>query len=137
MATILIRETEIKITDVLSQIATGLTYKQILDKYPQLELTDILMSAKTASEIIDTMMKVRQNHTLSVSMEFIVKDNQMVSIDAMRQKHKRAFVKWNSQEIDQLVALFKQEKPVEEIAKILERSPESIKIKLRRMGMME
>ena len=51
MADVQIRDTNVKITDILQLIGEGFTYEQITQKYPQITIADIMMSAKIAEEL--------------------------------------------------------------------------------------
>lgn len=137
MAEIQIRDTNVKITDILKLIGDGCTYSQITQKYPDMTIADIMMSAKVAEEIIGTMVKIHGNYLSSVKMEFIFKNGHFKSIDELQQKHKRAFVKWDTAEDNNLVSMYKSGKKITEIAEILQRTHGSIKARLERLGMIK
>ena len=57
MISILIRDTEVKITDVLKLLGEGYTYDQISNKF-KITPTDIILSARIASDIISEMVSI-------------------------------------------------------------------------------
>ncbi|KAA3631697.1 MAG: DUF433 domain-containing protein [Calditrichaeota bacterium] len=137
MAEIVIRDTEVKVTDVLRMIGDGFTYGQIVDKYPKLAIADIMMSAKVAEEIIGSMVKIRGNNLSNLQMEFVFKNGRFQSLEELQEKHPRAFEKWNTAEDNNLVSLYKSGKTVKEIATILQRSIGSIRARLLKFGLIE
>ncbi len=137
MADVQIRDTNVKITDILRLIGDGFTYEQITTKYPQMNLTDIMMSAKVAEEIIGTMVKLHGNKIPAVKMEFIFKNNSFKSIAELQKTIPRAFAKWNESEDNNLVSMFKSGKEIKEIASVLQRSERSISLRLEKFGLVE
>ncbi len=136
MADVQIRDTNVKITDILHLIGNGFTYEQIIQKYSQITLTDIMMSAKVAEEIIGTMVKLHGNTIPAVKMEFIFKNNTFKSIEELQKANPRAFAKWNTAEDNNLVNMFKNGKEIKEIAEVLERSTGSIRARLEKFGLI-
>ena len=137
MADVQIRDTNVKITDVLGKLAEGLTYEQIIKQYPQVTLTDIMMSAKIAEEIIGTMVKIHGNTIPSVRMEFVFRNNRFKSIDVIQQEIPRAFAKWNTAEDNNLISMFKSGREIKEIADSLHRSIGSIRARLEKFGLLQ
>ncbi len=60
--TIYIRDTKVKITDVLDMIAQGYLYNSILYKYPDLSITDIMLSAQFAKDLIEKIISLDDNN---------------------------------------------------------------------------
>lgn len=136
MADVQIRDTNVKITDILHLIGNGFTYEQISKKYPQITLTDIIMSAKIAEEIIGTIVKLHGNTIPAVKMEFIFKNNNFKSIEELQKTNPRAFAKWNTAEDNNLINMFKSGKEIKEIADVLKRSIGSIRARLEKFGLI-
>ncbi len=137
MADVQIRDTNVKITDILHLIGNGFTYEQIIHKYSQITLTDIMMSAKVAEEIIGTIVKIHGNTIPAMKMEFIFKNNNFKSIEELQKTNPRAFAKWNTAEDNNLINMFKSGKEIKEIADILERSIGSIRARLEKFGLIK
>lgn len=137
MADVQIRDTNVKITDILSSLADGYTHEQILKKYPQMTLKDIMMSAKIAEEIIGCIVKIHGNTIPAVRMEFVFRNNRFKSIEDLQQKIPRAFAKWNTAEDNNLISMFKSGKEIKEIADTLERSIGSIRARLEKFGLIQ
>ena len=135
MADVQIRDTNLKITDILNLLGEGYTHEQIISKHPQITLADIMMSAQIAEEIIGSMVKLYGNRIPAVKMEFIFRNNKFKSIEDLQQTTPRAFAKWNPSEDDSLVSLFKSGKQVKEIAAVLQRSDRSINLRLEKFGL--
>ncbi len=137
MADVQIRNTNLKITDILHLIGDGLSYEQIMLKHPQITMTDIMMSAKIAEEIIGTMVKLHGTTIPSLRMEFVFRNNRFKSIEDMQQVNARAFAKWNQAEDTNLITMFKSGKEIKEIADVMERSIGSIRARLEKFGLLE
>ena len=136
MADVQIRDTNVKITDILNLIGNGYSYEQITKKHPEMTIADIMMSAKVAEEIIGSMVKMHGNIIPAIKMEFIFKNNNFKSIEELQKTVPRAFAKWNTAEDNNLVNLFKSGKEIKEIADILERSIGSIRARLEKFGLI-
>ena len=137
MADVQIRDTNVKVTDILNLIGNGYTYEQITLKYPQMTHADIMMSAKVAEEIIGSMIKIHGDTIPAVRMEFIFKNNRFKSIDDLQKVNPRAFAKWNTAEDNNLVSMFKSGKEIKEIADALDRSIGSIRARLEKFGLIQ
>ena len=136
MASITIRDTDVKITDVLKLIGEGYSYEQISKKY-NITAVDIMLSAQIAENAITKMVKLKGAEALSGEMEFILKNSQIVSLDEIRKEHPRAFEKWNKKEDEDLIEFFNSRKQIVDIANLLQRSPGSIKARLEKVGLIE
>ena len=135
MISILIRDTEVKITDVLKLLGEGYTYDQISNKF-KITPTDIILSARIASDIISEMVSIKGKDIISANMEFILKNGKMVPLEEVRKKHPRAFEKWHENETNNLISYYKSGKSVAEISIILQRSYGSIKAQLEKIGLI-
>ena len=137
MAEIQIRETNVKITDILHLIGEGFTYEQIIKKYPMLSYADIMLSAKISEEIIGTMVKIWGEKLTSVKMEFVFKNGNFKSIDELKKTNPRAYAKWDGAEDNNLISLFKSGKSIKEISAIMQRTYGSIKSRLEKFELIQ
>ncbi len=136
MPDIMIRDTDLKITDVLHLIAAGHSYKQILEYRPELTLADIMLSAKVAEDLIEQVVLLDKLASVESQMKFIVHSGKLKSLDAVRRDNGRAFEKWREEEEDEMVRLFKANESIAQIAKHLKRSYGSIRARLIRVGLI-
>jgi len=136
MPDIMIRDTDLKITDVLHLIAAGHSYKQILEHRPMLTLADIMLSARVAEELIEKIVMVDKLASVEGQMKFIVHNGKFKSLDEVRRDSGRAFEKWSEEEEDEMVRLYKAEEKIAQIAKHLKRSYGSIRARLIRVGLI-
>lgn len=134
---ITIRDTGVRITDILDMISKGFSYYQILLSDPRLTLSDIMVTAKVAGELID--MFVTPAHTIDVegSIEVIAKGGKIQNLTKIRKEHPRAYEKWSTDEEERLVQLFHSGQTVTEIARVMERQLGAIKTRLKRLGLIE
>lgn len=134
---ILIRDTEVKVTDILDMISRGLSYYQILLSDSRLTLGDIMVTAKLAKELIDNF--VTPEHTIIVdsSIEIIATGGKIHNLSRMREEHPRAYMKWTESEEAQLTELFHAGKGITEIAKALQRKRGAIKSRLEKLGLIK
>ena len=134
---ITIRDTEVKITDILDMISKGFSYYQILLTDPRLTLLDIMITAKVAKELME--MFVTPVHTIVVegSIEVIAKGGQIQNLTKIREEHPRAYEKWSTNEEERLIQLFHSGRSVAEIAKVMQRQLGAVKTRLRRLGLIE
>ena len=137
MSNVMIRDTEVSITDVLGLIATGHSYKQVLETHPSLSLGDIMLSAKVALDLIDRITIVEKELNVEGEMKFTVKGGQFKSVDELKKDHPRAFEKWTDQEQQDVVRMFKAGDKISVIAEKLQRSYGSIKARLERLGLVD
>lgn len=137
MGNVMIRDTEVSITDVLGLIATGHSYKQMLEVHPKLSLGDIMLSAKVALDLINKIIMVEEDLKVEGAMKFTVKSGQFKSVDELKKDHPRAFEKWTEQEHQDVVRMFKAGDRISVIAEKLQRSYGSIKARLERSGLVD
>jgi len=132
--TVLIRNTEIRVTDILELIAKGNSYKQILTELPQLNIGDIMAAAQFCNEIISDLIVEGDHIRLEGRLTLTAK---IVNLTKLRQEHPRAYEKWEPAEDDNLKRLFQQGKRINEISEILMRQPGAILSRLRMMGLIK
>jgi len=134
--TVLIRNTEIKVTDILDMIARGYSYRQILTELPQLNVGDIMAAAQFAFEILNDLMVEGSDHIrLEGRLTFI--NGKYVNLTKLRKEHPRAYVKWEPDEDDNLKRLFQQGKNFKELSEILMRQPGAIISRLNFIGLVK
>lgn len=132
-----IRDTGVAVTEVLDLVGEGHTYEQILRIHLNLTMADIMAIAKFASDVIsgyvtsDGLIKVNHN------TEFRLSGNRAFNLTEMRKEHPKAFVKWTTNEDNQLMALFKKGEGISQIAKIHQRKPGAIRARLDKLGLLE
>ena len=136
MATITIRDTDIKITDILKHIGEGYSYEQISKKC-NITHADIMLSARLAEDLLNKSIKIKGAESLTAEFEFVLRKGKLESLDEIRKDHPRAFEKWNKKEDEDLMNFYSNRRKITEIAQILQRSPGSIKIRLEKLGLIK
>jgi uncharacterized protein (DUF433 family) len=136
MTQIFIRDTGIKITDILKLLSQGLGHRQIIEKFPTLSLQDILMSLQIANEYLEKSVKMINGNELTAEMKFVLKNGAVYSLDEIRADHPKAFAKWDSDEDARLVELFKSSKSFIEISEELKRTVGAVKARLIKHGLL-
>jgi len=133
---ILIRDTNVKITDILEMISRGQSYYQILLSDSRLTLSDIMVTAKLAKEFIDHF--VTPVHTIVVkgNIEVIATGGKIENLTQVRRDYPRAFMPMTTEEEEQLVQLFHQGMSLAEIAKVLKRKRGAIRTRLKKLGLI-
>ncbi len=134
---ILIRDTEVKVTDILDMIARGLSYYQILLSDSRLTLADIMVSAKLAKELIDNFVTPEHTIVVNGSIHVAASGGRIHNVTKLREEHPRAFMKWSEEEEQQLAELFLAGKNMNEIARVLKRRRGAIKLRLQRLGLLK
>lgn len=135
--TVLIRNTEIKVTDILGQIARGSSYKQILTEFPQLNVGDIMLAAQFAGEILNDLIVEGSDHIrLDGRLQLTTNNGKVVNLSTIRKDHPRAFMKWEPAEDDNLKRLFQQGKNYNELSEILMRQKGAIIARLQFLGLI-
>lgn len=137
MSQVMIRETDVSVIDVLTLIAKGHSYKQVLETHPQLSLGDIMLSARVALDLIGRVRMVEKELKVEGEMKFTVKGGQFKSVDELKQDHPRAFEKWTDQEEQDVARMFKAGDSIKVIAEKLQRSFGSIKARLIKLGLID
>jgi hypothetical protein len=100
---------------VLSLIADGLSYEQIIDNHPEITYPDIFKAAEEA---------LSHNESESKYKERMV---------AIKSRYPRAYKKWTDDEDRKLSLMHAQGDKVAIIAKALERQPSAIRSRLAKL----
>lgn len=134
---ITLRDTGIKITDVLDMISQGFRYNQILEKFPKLSLGDVFVSAKFAADFL--RQYVTADDTIEVEGEVVVvaHNRRIINLTEIRKEHPRAYEKWEPSEDNELIAFYRSGKKIAEIAELLQRQPGAIRSRLNKLGMVK
>ncbi len=132
---ITLRDTGIKITEVLDMISQGFGYNQILEKFPELSLGDVLVSAKFAADFI--RQYITADETIEVEGEIVVAahNRRIINLTKIRKEHPRAYEKWEPSEDNELTAFYRNGKKIDEIAGLLQRQPGAIRSRLDKLGL--
>jgi uncharacterized protein (DUF433 family) len=134
--TVLIRNTEIKVTDILEQIAKGSSYKQILTEFPQLNVGDIMTAAQFSYEILSDLMVEGSDH-IRLEGRITLTNGKYVNLTKLRKEHPRAYAKWEPAEDDNLKRLYQQGKNFNELSEILMRQKGAIIARLQFLGLIK
>ena len=132
---ITLRDTGIKITEVLDMISQGFGYNQILEKFPELSLGDVLVSAKFAADFI--RQYITADETIEVEGEIVVAahNRRIINLTEIRKEHPRAYEKWEPPEDNELTAFYRNGKKIDEIAGLLQRQHGAIRSRLDKLGL--
>ena len=103
---------------MLSLIADGRSYDQILGLCPELTYKDIFHAAEEAVEIIGNP-----------------KSSHQVRLEEIKRRHSMAYEKWTAAEEDRLRRMHSEGKSNYEIAEILQRQPSAISSRLGKLGL--
>lgn len=134
---IMIRDTGVKVTDILAMIAKGFSYYQILLSDPRLNLSDIMVTAKLAQELIEGFVVAENQIEVSGSIQIIASGGRIKNLTALRKEYPRAFEKWTEDEEQELVQMFNDGKDMVAIAKVLQRKRGAIISRLKKIGLIE
>ena len=134
---IFIRDTKVKITDILDMISKGYLYNSILYKYPNINIQDIMNSAQLARELIDKIYVEDENIRLYSNIKIIARHEKLINLTEIRKKYPRAYLKWELTEDEQLTKLFKAGKSYTEISKLLQRQKGAIISRLRKVKLIQ
>ena len=133
--TLLIRDTEVKVTDVLRLIVQGFSYPQILTTYPDLVTSDIQAAAKLALTFIEQYVTSEDNLRLDHVVEITANNGKLVNLSKVREQHPRAFMPWKTSEDTRLIEAFRAGARIEDIAKAHQRNYAAIKKRLEKLGL--
>ena len=134
---IYIRNTQVKVTDILDMIGNGYMYNSILYKYPGLSITDIMAAANFAKLIIEEMVNAEEEITVGSKIEIIAHGKQIINLTKLRKTHPKAFEKWTSDEDAHLIKLYHKGEKTDEISIILQRQKEVIITRLKELELMK
>jgi len=132
---VIIRDTEIRVTDILERIAKGQSYKQILVELPQLNVGDIMASAQFSYEILNDLIVEGSDH-IRLEGRITLTNGKYVNLTKLRKEHPRAYVKWEPAEDDNLKRLFQQGKKYDELSEILMRQKGAVVARLQFLGLI-
>ncbi|MGH8016126.1 MAG: DUF433 domain-containing protein [Candidatus Zixiibacteriota bacterium] len=132
---VLVRDTEIRVTDILEKIAKGYSYKQILTELPQLNVGDIMMAAQISFEILNDLVVEGSDH-IRLEGRLTLTNGKYVNLTKLRKEHPRAYIKWEPAEDDNLKRLHQQGKRINELSEILMRQPGAIMARLQFLGLI-
>jgi hypothetical protein len=104
---------------ILTAIAAGHTYEQILANYPAWTYHDICQAAAEA-----------------LSLSAVGRPNYAERMEGIRRENPRAYEKWTDEEDAQLRQLFQSQTPQNEIARILQRKPSAIRSRLVKLNLV-
>lgn len=135
--TIYIRNSGVKITDILDMIGRGYAYSAITEKYKSLSLTDIMATAWFAKELIEEYVTSDEMIEISAEIKLRATGQRVVNISKVREKHRRAYEKWPPEEDKRLAGLFRSGLGAKQIAVELERQPGAISARLDRLGLID
>jgi hypothetical protein len=133
---ILIRDTDVAITDILEMISRGLSYYQILLSDSRLTLSDIMVTAKIAQELISEMVTPNSTITVEGAIEVTAHGGRIKNLSRIRQEHPRAFEPWSQDEERQLVEMFHAGKDVSDMARALQRKQGAITARLKKLELV-
>lgn len=102
---------------ILSLIADGHSYAQIVDGHPDITYRDIFAAAEEALRLNETDSDYHQRMAV------------------IKRKHPRAYEKWSDEEDDELRSLFKRGVGSSEAAEHFGRQPSAISSRLNKLGL--
>ena len=133
---ITIRNTGVRITEVLDLLAKAYSYEQIVKQMPALTLSDVMVAAGTASRLINEMIDSDDQLTVDGEIKITVNKGQIVNLTSVRKEHPRAYEPWSRQEQEQMIALYQEGKTIKEICETLERQPGAVRTRLGKAGLL-
>lgn len=107
-----------KSSAILSLIADGHSYAQIVDGHPDISYLDIFHAAEEALRLSESDSDYHQR------------------LAAIKKKHPRAYEKWSDSEDVELCSMFRLGVSIDEIAKRFERQPSAIGARLNKLGLI-
>ena len=133
---ILIRDTNVTVVNVLRLLANGRLYDQILKEYPALTLADILASIQVATDLLEQWVTPDGAIKIDSTLKVIARNTHLIDVTKMRETHPRAYEKWETAEDNRLASLFKEGRKPDEIATLLGRQKGAIIARLKGLGLM-
>lgn len=134
---ITIRNTNVKITDVLEMIARRYLYERIMKEYPELTMSDIMASARVAVELLNKFVTTDEPIRIESEIKIIAHNGKLQTLAELRKKYPRAYEKWTEDEVSQVVSLYRSGKKIGEIAELLQRQSGAIRSRLEKLGEIE
>ena len=134
---IYIRNSGVKITDILDMIGRGYSYSAITEKHKSLSLTDIMAAAWFAKELIEEYVTSDEVIVISAEIKLRASGQRVVNVSKIREEFPRAYEKWPPEEDKQLTGLFRSGLKIQQIAIELKRQPGAISARLDKLGLTE
>lgn len=120
-----------KSAHILSLIAAGHSYAQIVDGNPDLTYRDIFAAAGEALRLDDVVARKQDGTIKSVKTSA-----PPAFVTNARREFARAYEPWSDQEDTQLAVLIAEGLGQAEVAVRLQRQPSAIESRLRRLGLL-
>ena len=133
---ITIRDTGVKVTEVLESLASGLSYQQILEAYPKLILGDIMSTARLALDFIEQYVTSEGAIFLDHVIEIRANSGKFVNVSKIREEFPRAYEPWKTGEEAELIEMHKRGMSIPKIAEALRRQPGAVSLRLRARGLL-
>jgi DNA-binding NarL/FixJ family response regulator len=134
---ITIRNTNVRVTDVMEMIARGYSYECIMKEYPDLTMSEIMASARTAAELLSKCVTVDDPIKIDSEIKIIAHNGKLQTLTELRKKYPRAYEKWTEDEEKQVVSLYRSGKRIGEIAELLQRQRGAIRGRLEKLDEIE
>jgi len=132
-----IRDTEIKVTDILGMISKGYSYYQILLSDSRLTLSDIMVTAKLAQELIQEFVAPDNQIIVEGVIQVVANSGRIQNLTELRKEHPRAFEKWTETEEGQLTEMYSSGRSLAEIARVLKRKRGAVRTRLKKLGLID
>lgn len=132
--TIRIRDTGIRATQVLELLAAGHSPDQVCRHLPKVTLTDILGVLQLAHDILANHVTPDDEITVTSSIVLRAMSGRVIDVSKVREAYPRAYEKWSPAEDTELVNLFKNRVPINDIAARLKRQPGAVTARLIKLG---
>lgn len=133
---ITIRDTGVKVTEVLQCISQGLSYQQILEAHPRLILGDVMATARLAHDFIEQYVTSEGAISLDHVIEIRANSGRFVNVSKIREDFPRAYEPWKTGEEAELIEMHKQGMAIPKIAEALKRQPGAVTARLRARGLL-
>jgi len=133
---ITIRDTGVKVTDILQGIAQGLSYQQILEAHPKLILGDIMSTARLARDFIEQYVTSEGAISLDHVIEIRANAGRIINVSKIREEYPRAYEPWKTNEEAELIEMHKKGMSILKIAETLRRQPGAVSARLKARGLL-
>ena len=136
-ANIVIRDTDVKVTDILEKIAAGNSYAQILESYPALTTADIMTTARLCLDLIKGHISTEGIIKMEGTIRITARSGKVVNLTEVRKTFPRAYEPWKPKEEQTLRELFDQGTPFTEIAEVLQRNVGAVISRLKKLELLK
>jgi len=133
---ITIRDTGVRLTEILDSISQGMSYQQILEAHPRLILGDIMATARLARDFIEQYVTSEGAISLDHVIEIRANSGKFVNVSKIREEYPRAYEPWKTGEEAELIEMHKKGMSVLKIAEALKRQPGAVSARLRARGLL-